>query len=62
MTTEEITAIVKKSGLNWIVPIAIIGFLGAYLYKNYKELQVLNQQYVLNKYQIAEYQSKNSNV
>ena len=58
MTTEEITGIIKKSGLNWIIPIAIVSFVGVYIYKNYKELQILKQQYVLNKYQIAEYQSK----
>lgn len=58
MTTDEITGIIKKSGLNWIVPLAIIGFFGVYLYKNYKELQVLKQNYVINNYRIAEYKSK----
>lgn len=58
MTTEEITAIIKKSGLNWIVPIAIVSFVGVYIYKNYKELQVLKQNYVINNYRIAEYKSK----
>jgi len=60
MTTEEITGIIKKSGLNWIVPIAIVSFVGVYIYKNYKELQILKQQYVLNKYAIEEYKSKTS--
>jgi hypothetical protein len=60
MTTEEITGFIKKSGLNWIVPIAIVSFVGVYIYKNYKELQILKQQYVLNKYAIEEYKSKTS--
>jgi hypothetical protein len=60
MTTEEITGIIKKSGLNWIVPIAIVSFVGVYIYKNYKELQILKQQYILNKYAIEEYKSKTS--
>lgn len=58
MTTDEITTIIKKSGLNWIVPIAIVSFVGVYIYKNYKELQILKQQFVLNKYAIAEYEQK----
>jgi hypothetical protein len=58
MTTEEITAIIKKSGLNWIVPLAIVAGVSVYIYKNYKELQILKQQFVLNKYAIAEYEQK----
>lgn len=54
MTSEEITSLIKKSGLNWIMPIAIVVAVGTYIYKNYREMQVLSQQYQINKYELSE--------